>query len=320
MEMPDIVYVSSEMAAVIHTSRQIAATSAPVLIEGESGTGKELVARLIHKLSPRSSRPFVAVNCGAIPETLFESEFFGYRAGAFTGAVRDKPGIFEVAHGGTAFLDEIGDLSPGMQAKILRVLQEKEVRRVGDTRANRADIRVIAATNKDLEREMEASRFREDLFFRIGVLRIRLAPLRGRREDIPVLVNHFAEKYAQRIGKHVPRFGEDAWDAFTRYSWPGNVRELENEIHRIVALAVDGQPVSCRQISHRLMDRLRRNDTPKCEGGLRERLAFYERQIIEEALDLCGWNKTQAARYLGLTRQGLHRKLNRFGITREESN
>jgi transcriptional regulator with PAS, ATPase and Fis domain len=318
MAMRDIVYVSDEMARAVGTSKDMARTSAPVLIEGESGTGKELIARLIHGFSRRSSRVFVPVNCGAIPETLFESEFFGHRAGAFTGALRDKPGIFETAHGGTVFLDEIGDLSMPMQAKILRVLQEKEVRRVGDTGPITVDMRVIAATNKDLDREMHAGRFREDLFFRIGVLRIRLAPLRGRRDDIPVLARHFAGLYARRLGKEVPLFSDEVWDMFESYPWPGNVRELENEIHRIVALARDGRPVSCRQISSRISEHFESERDADENGRLKERLAVYERQIIKEALDLYGWNKTHAARHLGLTRQGLHRKLDRLSITKDE--
>lgn len=318
MRIPEIVYVSDTMARAIRTSKQIARTSAPVLVEGESGTGKELVARVIHDSSRRSSRPFVPVNCGAIPEALFESEFFGYRAGAFTGAVRDKPGIFEIANGGTAFLDEIGDLPLSMQAKILRALQEREVRRVGDTRPTRVDIRVIAATNKDLEKEMQAGRFREDLFFRITVLRLRLAPLRKRRDDIPVLAIHFARKYARRMGKEEPRFSRNVWDLFARYPWPGNVRELENEIHRIVALASDGRPIGRDHLSGRIAEYLEYDESPGCDGRLKERLAFYEKQIIMETLDRYDWNKTRAARHLGLTRQGLHRKLNRLSITRDE--
>ncbi len=318
MEMPNIVYVSREMDKAVQTSKRIADTSAPVLIEGESGTGKELIARLIHEHSRRAAGPFVPVNCGAIPETLFESEFFGYRAGAFTGAVKDKSGILETADGGTAFLDEIGDLSVSMQAKILRVLQEKEVRRVGDTRLSRIDIRVIAATNKDLEREMGAGRFREDLFFRIGVLRIHLTPLRRRRSDIPVLADHFAVKYARRIGRDVPRLSDEVLDIFKRYSWPGNVRELENEIHRMVALADDGRPVDRGLVSGRILEHLPGDSSEDQDGHLRERLAGLERQIIMEALELYGWNKTRTARHLGLTRQGLHRKLHRLCITKDE--
>lgn len=318
MELPDIVYVSREMDQAVRTSKRIAHTSAPVLIEGESGTGKELIARLIHGHSRRAARAFVPVNCGAIPETLFESEFFGYKAGAFTGAVKDKPGIFETADGGTAFLDEIGDLPVSMQAKILRVLQEREVRRVGDTRTGRIDIRVIAATNKDLEREMGAGRFREDLFFRIGVLRVRLAPLRQRRNDIPVLVDHFAAKYARRIGRGVPRLSDEVIDMFNKYSWPGNVRELENEVHRMIALADDGRPVERCLVSGRILEHLRGDGAAEGDGCLRERLAGFEKQIIMETLDLYGWNKTRAARHLGLTRQGLHRKIHRLSITKAE--
>jgi transcriptional regulator with PAS, ATPase and Fis domain len=205
-----------------------------------------------------------------------------------------------------------------MQAKILRVLQEREVRRVGDTRTGRIDFRVIAATNKDLEREICAARFREDLFFRVGVLRICLTPLRQRRSDIPVLVDHFAAKYARRIGKEVPRLGEEVIDMFKRYSWPGNVRELENEIHRMVALADDGRPVGCGLVSGRILAHLGGDGTDEGDGRLKERLAGLEKQIIMETLDLYGWNKTRAARHLGLTRQGLHRKIHRLSITRDE--
>ncbi len=318
MGMSDIVYVSCEMDKAVRASKRIAHTSAPVLIEGESGTGKELIARLIHRHSRRAAKPFVPVNCGAIPETLFESEFFGYRAGAFTGAVKDKSGIFEAADGGTAFLDEIGDLSPSMQAKILRVLQEKEVRRVGDTRAYKVDIRVIAATNKDLEREMGEGRFREDLFFRLGVLRIHLTPLRQRRSDIPVLADHFAVKYAGQMGRDVPRLSGEVLDIFARYSWPGNVREIENEVHRMVALADEGRPIGRCMVSSRILEHLPGDGAGDRDGRLKQRLAGLEKQIIMEALDLYDWNKTRAARHLGLTRQGLHRKLHRLSITKHE--
>jgi two-component system response regulator HupR/HoxA len=316
MKPPDIVFVSKAMELVLDTTRRIARTTSPVLIEGESGTGKELIARLIHSLSERRHKPFIPVNCGAVPETLFESEFFGYKAGAFTGAVRDKPGIFEAAQGGTLFLDEIGDLSPAMQSKCLRVLQENELRRVGDTRVSTVDVRFVSATNKRLDEEMRANRFREDLFFRVGVLRLSIKPLRERREDIPVLCDHFAQKHALRLGKEAPNLIREVINLFGDYDWPGNVRELENEIHRIVALSRDGAPVTRSQVSPRILDSVRGAPPGGSRGGLKTRLELCEKQIIEDTLERYGWNKSRAARHLGLSRQGLHRKIERLKIRR----
>jgi transcriptional regulator with PAS, ATPase and Fis domain len=318
MSSDDIVFASEAMELAVEIARAVAPTASPVLVEGESGTGKELIARLIHTAGARSHKPFVAVNCGAVPETLFESEFFGYKAGAFTGALRDKPGILEIANGGTLFLDEIGDLSVAMQAKCLRVLQEKELRRVGDTKVNRIDIRLISATNKDLEHQMKTGRFREDLFYRISVLRIELAPLRERKEDIPVLCRHFSMKHCARLGKKVPRISNDVMELLSRYLWPGNVRQLENEIHRLVALSQDGLPITLSQVSDRIMKEVRQSNAACPAGHLKARLASYERELIREALERYGWNKTRVARHLGLTRQGLHRKLLRLRIERSE--
>jgi two-component system response regulator HupR/HoxA len=319
MKPGDIVFASKEMAGLIETCGRMARTLGPVLIEGESGTGKELAARLIHSLSGRGKKRFVPVNCAAIPETLFESELFGYRAGAFTGAMRDKQGIFEVADGGTLFLDEIGDLSPGMQAKLLRVLQESELRRVGDTRVSTVDLRLISATNRDLEHEMSANRFREDLFFRVSVLRVYIEPLRNRTADIPALCDHFIAKHSDRLGKPRHRLCDQVLRLFCEYPWPGNVRELENEIHRMVALASDGGPLTASHVSRRILESATRREVTRCGGRLKTRLASYERQIIKEALNRYGWNKTRAAEHLGLTRQGLHRKLQRLRIHRYES-
>lgn len=318
MKPGDIVFASKEMAGLIETCGRMARSCGPVLIEGESGTGKELAARLIHSRSERGKKRFVPVNCAAIPETLFESELFGYRAGAFTGATRDKQGIFEAADGGTLFLDEIGDLSPGMQAKLLRVLQESELRRVGDTRVSTIDLRLISATNKDLESEMSSNRFREDLFFRVSVLRIYIEPLRNRTADIPALCVHFIAKHSDRLGKPRHHLSDEALRLFCEYPWPGNVRELENEIHRMVALAGDGGPLTMSQVSQRILEAARQRRVSGCGGRLKTRLASYERQIIKEALNRYGWNKTRAAEHLGLTRQGLYRKLQRLRIQRYE--
>jgi transcriptional regulator with PAS, ATPase and Fis domain len=317
MEQHGLVYVSTVMQSVVETALRVSSTPSPVLIEGESGTGKELVAGLIHRRSRRNRMPLVAINCGAIPETLFESEFFGHRAGSFTGAVRDHAGIFEAARGGTLFLDEVGDLPRPMQAKCLRALQEGEVRRVGDTRPVKVDVRLISATNRNLEADMRRGLFRQDLFFRIGVIRIEIPPLRDRPEDVPALARHLAWKHARRLGRRVPGFGAGALETLCRYSWPGNVRELENEVHRLVVLSTDHRPVDRSLLSERIV----RGGWPDhaVEGRLRNRLRSFERQIIKEALERYGWNKTRVARHLGLTRQGLYRKLQRLGLDRAES-
>jgi two-component system response regulator HupR/HoxA len=287
MDPGDLVYASDQMRFAVETAKQVAYAPVPVLIEGESGTGKELIARLIHRSSPRSGGPFVPVNCGAIPPTLFESELFGHKAGSFTGARRNRPGLFEVASGGTLFLDEIGELSPAVQAKLLRALQEGR-----------------------------ASRFREDLFFRISVVRIFLEPLRTRRDDIPALMRHFIRKHAALLHKHEPAFTDDIVALFKQYPWPGNVRELENEVQKLVVLASDGRPLGVSMVSRRIRDGARGN--PACRDGraLREKVASFERGVIKETLERYGWNKTRAAEYLGMTRQGLHRKLRRLRISR----
>jgi len=317
MEIQEAVFASKEMESAIRTARLLAPSSSPVLIEGESGTGKEVIARIIHAASPRRQKPFIAVNCGAIPEALFESELFGHLAGSFTGAVRDKPGIFEIATGGVLFLDEIGDLALPLQAKLLRVLQENELRRVGDTRTSRIDVRVISATNRDLEDEMKHRRFRQDLFFRISVLKICVDPLRRRREDIPVLARHFAAKYARLHGRTTPEIDANVLRLFDAYAWPGNVRELENEMQRLIAFSPDGT-ITGLHVSGRIKDYLAREACAPRRGNLKQRLAVLEREIIKEALETYAWNKSRTASHLGLTRQGLHRKVRRFGIVRQE--
>ncbi len=318
MDSGDLVYASEHMRLAVETAKQVAYARVPVLIEGESGTGKELVARLIHSSSPRRDGPFVALNCGAIPPALFESEIFGHAAGAFTGARRSRPGLFETAAGGTLFLDEISELRPSMQAKLLRVLQEGKVRRVGEDHARAFDVRVVGATNKELEAEMRAGRFREDLFFRISVVRIFLEPLRARRDDIPALTSHFARKHAALLGKHEPVFSEETMEIFMRYAWPGNVRELENEVQKLVVLATDGRPIGTSRVSRRIRDGARVRAIVETGGALRERVARFEREVIKETLERYGWNKTRAAKYLGITRQGLHRKMRKLRLGRAE--
>lgn len=316
MKTRNVVFASEEMDLVLKTVEAVAPAESPVLIEGESGTGKELIARLVHARSRRSAKPFFAVNCGAIADALFESEVFGHLAGSFTGAIRDKAGILEAANGGTLFLDEIGDLALHLQAKLLRVLQENEFRRVGDTRTSTADVRVISATNKDLEAEIKRGRFREDLYFRVSVLRIYVEPLRRRPEDIAVLAEHFAAGYAASMGKEAPKLDRDVLELFRAYPWPGNVRELENEIQRLIAFSHDGT-VGAAQVSKRIRAWASERDHKDRAGSLRERVASFEKEIIHETLVRYAWNKSESARHLGLTRQGLHRKVRKLGILRQ---
>lgn len=312
--MVRIVYASHEMAEAVDLAYRFARVSSPVLIQGESGTGKELIARLIHDASHRRHGPFVPVDCSAIPEALFESELFGYRAGAFTGAFRDKEGLFEAADGGTLFLDEIGNLPFQLQSKLLRVLQENEVRRLGETRVRKVDLRLISATNSDLESEVDAGRFRKDLFFRISVLRIEIKPLRMRPEDIEVLVEHFLREFSGLLDKQSTGISQEAMDLLKSYHWPGNVRELENEIHRLVALCHDGKMISASQISPRIVEYYQSIGQTRA-GSLRARIEDYERKVIREALERYRWNKSQVARHLGITRQGLHKKIQKLGIS-----
>jgi transcriptional regulator with GAF, ATPase, and Fis domain len=219
----------------------VAPTDSTVLITGETGSGKELIAQAIHDASPRRNGPLIKVNCGAIPENLFESEFFGHARGAFTGALRDKPGRFEMADGGTLFLDEIGELPPAMQSKLLRVLQEQEIERVGEIRTRKVNVRVIAASNRDLRHEVEEKRFREDLFYRLSIFPVEIPPLRQRQEDIPALATYFLRKTAKKMNKPLPRLSRANVSLLSAHAWPGNVRELQNAVERAVILAHDGE-------------------------------------------------------------------------------
>ncbi len=234
--LDNIIGVSAAMEKLKETIRTVASTGSTILVQGDSGTGKELVARAVHACSPRAAEAFVSINCGAFPETLLESELFGYVKGAFTGANQNKRGLFEVADGGTIFLDEISEMTLAMQVKLLRVLQERSVRPVGSTEEIAIDVRVIAATNRDLDRQVAENQFREDLYYRLSVIPIQVPPLRNRREDIPLLVNHFLKKYAPAAGKSIARVHPASLDALCRYEWPGNVRQLENTVERAVAL------------------------------------------------------------------------------------
>jgi two-component system response regulator HydG len=298
---------SPPMQQVMQLVQQVGPSSATVLIQGESGTGKELVANAIQQLSRRNDRPYIRVNCAAIPDTLMESELFGYEKGAFTGAHKSKKGRFELADGGTIFLDEIGDMSASTQTKVLRVLQEGEFDRVGGTRTQHVDVRVIAATNVDLEHAVQERRFREDLYYRLRVITIRVPPLRERKADVPVLVDHFIRKYAAKDGKRVAGIEPMALAALMDYAWPGNVRELENAIERAVVL-VRGDRLAVADLPPEVLNRAPQNCiTIPLGTALRE----VERRMIAETLRHTDGDKTKAARLLGITARTIYRKLDR---------
>jgi len=296
---------SPAMRKVLELIDKVAPTDATVLVLGESGTGKELVARRIHHTSPRRDKPLVAVHCATFPENLLESELFGYERGAFTGATRRKVGHFEYADGGTIFLDEVGELPASVQAKLLRFLQERQFTRLGGVEPVRVDVRVIAATNRDLEREVREGRFREDLFYRLNVFPIELPPLRERREDIPLLVEHFLRQRNRPPDVVSP----EAMEALLAYDWPGNVRELENVIERALILAGEGR------ITPDLLPFGRPKAGAKVElpdEGVN--LEEVERELITQALEKAGWNKAKAAKLLGITRRRLYSRMEALGI------
>ncbi len=290
---------------------QVAHTNATVLIRGESGTGKELVAHAVHLRSPRAEKPFVTVNCAALPPTLIESELFGHEKGAFTGALGRKVGLFERATGGTLFLDEIGDLEPGLQAKLLRVLQQREVQRIGGTGAIPVDVRVIAATHRDLEAAIAEGDFREDLYYRLNVFSIFAPPLRDRKTDILTLSEHFIQKYATEYGKSIRRISTPAIDMLTSYHWPGNVRELENAIVRSI-LVCDGNVIHGHHLPSTLQT-AEGSDT-MAPGSLAELVANFERNLIEDTLKTTGGNQSKAARILQTTERILGYRIRRYGI------
>ena len=296
---------SEPMKRVFQMIEKARSVTAAVLISGESGTGKEMVARAIHYTGPRSSAPFVAVNCGAIPETLIESELFGYVKGAFTGADQSRAGYFQTAEGGTIFLDEISETSPAMQVKLLRALQEKEIAMVGSRKSIRVDARIIAATNKDLAALMSRGRFREDLFYRLHVLPMVIPPLREREDDILLLLRHFTARYTADYGKSEPRFSQKSVEILRRYDWPGNVRELENVVQRLVLMC------ESKVIEAPDLPQLMRFSALRGTGQLRT-LEEVEAGHITEVLASAGMNKTRAARILGIDRKTLAHKLERM--------
>jgi len=293
---------SKAITQVFSSIKKAATTPATVLITGESGTGKELVARAIHYSSPRASAPFVPVNCGGIPEGLLESELFGHIKGAFTGATETRAGFFQTADGGTIFLDEISETSLAMQVKLLRVLQEKEVCMVGDTRTRKVDVRIVAATNKDLQSLIQKELFREDLFFRISVITIAVPPLSKRGNDILILTRYFADKFAQETGKPPIKFSDPVLKALKNYDWPGNVRELENVIQRLVVMS-DGEVINPPDLPSLMRFSARR------QKGLQRSLADMEKEHIRNVLADAGGNKTRAAEILGIDRKTLREKL-----------
>jgi Nif-specific regulatory protein len=288
-----------------------------VLIQGETGTGKELIAKVIHYNGPLKNKPFVAENCGALPENLLESELFGHVKGSFTGAIADKKGLFEVADGGTIFLDEIGEMPMSMQVKLLRVLQEGQFRPIGSNKTCQVNVRVIASTNRMLSDEISTGNFREDLYYRINVFQITPPPLRHRKEDILQLAYHFLEKFARKNDKPVPRLSPQAMDHLMQFDWPGNVRELENEMERAVAMAAGSRKIATGLLSEKVRgldaDQAGRNQLD-FNGTLKEVVRQVERRMILDALTETQGNQSQAAKLLGLSRQGLLNKINAYAI------
>jgi transcriptional regulator with PAS, ATPase and Fis domain len=310
--MEDILGSAPSVLAVRTMIERVRDTDAPVFLLGESGTGKELAARTIHETGRRRAGQFVAVNCGAIPENLLESELFGHARGSFTGAMRDKPGLIEEAAGGTFFLDEIGDLPFALQAKLLRVLEEKAVRRVGETRVRPVDVRFVSATNKDIEREVARGNFRQDLYFRLKIITIELPPLRERTEDLILLIDHFTDEYARALRRPRPRFSPLAHELLLAYPWPGNVRELQNEIQRSLIIAGDSPIIQEDFLSPRVNPA---GETYKpASHRLSEARAAFEKRFLREALTRCGFHRARTAAEVGLTRQGLFKLLRKHNL------
>lgn len=313
----NIIARSPRMLEIFDTIRKIADYKTTVLITGESGSGKELIARAIHYNSPRSNKPFVAINCSAIPDTLLESELFGYIKGAFTGANKDKKGLFEEASGGTLFLDEVGDLPVPLQVKLLRVIQEEEIRRVGATNSQKVDVRLITATLKNLGESIKNGSFREDLYYRLNVLPLHIPPLRERKEDIPLLVEHFLSRFNKEMGKEVEDVAADTLQALSDYSWPGNVRELENTIERAMVLET-----SNRLTLEHLPDGIKNQEVNPAikaaanELSIKKMTTIMEQELIKKALEKTNGNRTWAAKLLEISHRALLYKIKRYGLER----
>lgn len=308
-----IIYQGRAMEDVVNMAGRVATSRAAVLIRGESGTGKELISKLIHNLSPRSERPMITVNCAALPETLLESELFGHEKGAFTGSTQRRIGRFEEADGGTLFLDEIGELSPGVQVKLLRFLQEKEFQRLGGNLTLKADVRVISATNRDLDERLKNGDFREDLYYRLNVVVITVPPLRERKEDIPLLIDYFMEAYSRENGKSVDAVSREARDLLIKYDYPGNVRELENIIERAVVITRDSI-ISKRDLPFQAEPEESLKGIVPGSGTIKENVEMLERGMIERAMNECSRHQTRAAESLGISERMLRYKLKKYGF------
>ena len=316
-KLGNLIGASPAMEQAFRLLEKAGQSQATVLIVGETGTGKELAAGCIHHASPRRARKFVAVNCAAMPESLLESELFGHVKGAFTGALRDRHGVFEEASGGTIFLDEIGEMSPTMQAKVLRVVEDGIVRPVGASESVRVDVRLICATHRDLKAEVEAGRFRRDLLYRVNVFPIALPPLRARQGDVRLLVEHFFEKYNAATGKELRGFTPAALSALERYAWPGNVRELRNEVERSVALAEPGEAIDIAHLSADVSGDEVLSAVAEGVGKLRERLDRIEQLLILQELRRHGENRTRTARHLGISVRALQKKIGKYGLRQD---
>jgi len=308
-----IIYRSPKIGALINMAGRVAASRTTVLLQGESGTGKELLARLIHHLSPRAAKPIIAVNCSALHENLLESELFGHEKGAFTGASTRRIGRFEEADGGTLFLDEIGDLSASVQVKLLRFLQEREFQRVGGNQTIRSDVRIISATNRDLEARVKESLFREDLFYRLNVVTMAIPPLRERKEDIHALIDHFLKRYADENGKDMEGISSEAQDLLLKYDYPGNVRELENIIERAVVICRDSV-ISVEDLPFREEMGVAGEGHKDGEGMLRGSMEELERKLILDAMEKTGDHQTKAADLLGISERMLRYKLKKYNL------
>jgi two-component system response regulator HydG len=310
----NIIGRSNAMVKLLETVALVSPSEATVLITGESGTGKELIANAVHQNSPRKDQPLIKVNCAALPETLLESELFGHEKGAFTGALNRRQGRFQLAHRSSIFLDEISEMSQTTQAKILRVLQEREFEPVGGTQTIQVDVRIIAATNKNLEEEIRSGRFREDLYYRLKVVTVESPPLRARREDIPLLAEFFLKRYAEKNRRLIKGFSPRAMDVIIRHDWPGNVRELENLIERAVIL-VRGEIITPKELPEDLIPKDLMANTSSTDVIPGRTLKEVEKEMILRTLDDAGWNRTHAAEILGISRRTLQLKLKEYGIT-----
>ncbi|HOA83728.1 MAG TPA: sigma-54 dependent transcriptional regulator [Thermodesulfovibrio thiophilus] len=306
---PEIIGKSKAMEEIFYIMEMVSETNANVLITGETGTGKELVARAIHRKSTRSSKPFIIVDCTTIPENLIESELFGHEKGAFTGATDKKIGLMEFADGGTVFLDEVGELPISLQKKFLRFLQEKEFQRIGGTSRIKVDVRIISATNRNLEKDVKENIFREDLYWRLNVVRINLPSLKERKDDIPLLVNHFLKKFAKENNKPIPQLEPEVMDALISYDWPGNIRELANVIERAIVLSSSGI-ISMKYLPKRIQEKTGWAIPVENSFNLIE----LEKSIILKALNSTGWNQTKAAEILGISRKQLRTKMKHLGL------